>query len=138
MPSLEDLLSVTVSLQGLSYSSSSSSLRSCPFLCILLEISLSITTSMRFIRCSPSIKLTTIGFFLAREIPSRDLSSSFPVCILPSFLRKVFYLSCSFYKKEDWVCRSLWYFRLIAHVSIHGGGWLINHQSFPSLTDSFL
>jgi hypothetical protein len=44
------------------------------------------------------------------------------VCILPSFFRKVSDLSCSFCQKEARVCRSLWYFGLTTHVSIHGGG----------------
>lgn len=112
---------------------------------------------VRFIRCFLNIKLVfgpfrscSLHFLLVRASPSElELSSGvsplvvfFPyrpcVYILPSFFWKVSDLSCSFCLKEARVCRSLRYFGLTTLVSIHGGGWLFNHQSFPSLNDSFL
>jgi hypothetical protein len=93
----------------------------------------------RFIRCFPSIKLTTFLFssaYLGRTFPSVHafLSGVSPALCrascAPSFLlhvsslvsifcisfpRMVLYLSCSFCQKEtrvSLVCQTLWYFRL--------------------------
>jgi hypothetical protein len=89
------------------------------------KLSLSIMASARFLICSStSISRPSIHEFTgASPLRAYALLShvSSPLCI-PLSLEGFFNLSCSFCHKESQVCRSLRYFGLTTHVSIHGGG----------------
>jgi hypothetical protein len=93
------------------------------------EVSLSVMASARFLRCSsasssrPSVRDSLeSSAHLPCELTLLSFGLPSPVCI-PLTLEGFADLSCSFCQKEAQVCRSLRYFELTAHVSIHGGGW---------------